>query len=166
MKKMKNLGKCSLALLMVLMLCVSMLPLTAFAGDSCVKHSFGSLQTNSETGLRYFQCSSCSVTCYQVDDDGRHKESVNTVSPTCTVAGYTENTCRECGYYDKHSFRDPLGHDYGAWEVVTLATYDNAGQERRRCTRDSSHIETKVIPQLERQFYPLTVVYFDIDAEK
>ncbi len=166
MKKMKNLGKCSLALLMVLMLCVSMLPLTAFAVDGGVKHSFGSPQIDEGTGLRYVQCSSCSRSCYQVDDDGYHKESVNTVLPTCTEAGYMEYTCNECGYYEKQSSGEPLGHNYGEWKVVKQATYDNAGQKERVCSRNENHIDTEVIPQLERQFGQLTVVYFDIDAEK
>ncbi len=164
MKKMKNLGKCSLALLMVLMLCVSMLPLTAFAVDCGGKHLFGRPQTDS--GKRYVQCSSCSKTCYQVDDDGYHKESVNTVFPTCTEAGYMEYTCNECGYYEKQSSGDPLGHDYGDWKVATPATYDKAGQERRVCSRDGNHIETREIPKLERKFHQLTVVYVDIDTWK
>ena len=73
-------------------------------------------------------------------------------APTCTEAGYTEYECSECGETKQDDVTAALGHDYGAWTVVTPASCLTAGEERRVCSHDSSHIETRPIAALGHSY--------------
>ena len=50
-----------------------------------------------------------------------------------------------------------LGHNWGAWEVTTPATCEEAGEETRTCTRDASHKETREIAALGHNWGEWTV---------
>ena len=43
---------------------------------------------------------------------------------------------------------DPLGHDWGEWETVKEATCEEAGEEKRICKRDETHVDTREIKAL------------------
>lgn len=73
-------------------------------------------------------------------------------APTCTEAGYTEYECSLCGDTKQDDVTAALGHDYGAWTVVTPASCLTAGEERRVCSHDSSHIETRPIAALGHSY--------------
>ena len=73
-------------------------------------------------------------------------------APTCTEAGYTEYECSKCGETKQDDVTAALGHDYGAWTVVTPASCLTAGEERRVCSHDSSHIETRPIAALGHSY--------------
>lgn len=73
-------------------------------------------------------------------------------APTCTEAGYTEYECSLCGDTKQDDVTAALGHDYGAWTVVTPATCLTAGEERRVCSHDSSHVETRVVAALGHSY--------------
>ena len=74
-----------------------------------------------------------------------------------------EATCEEVGGYDEavyctvcdkqlsreHYVVYPLGHKWGEWETIKEATEDADGEEKRECSRDNTHKETKVIPHKE-----------------
>ena len=63
---------------------------------------------------------------------------------TCTVDGYDEYTCADCGYKYRKTIAK-LGHDWGAWTVTTAATCTKDGSEKRVCKRDASHVETRTV---------------------
>ncbi len=71
----------------------------------------------------------------------------NAVSATCTERGHCDEViyCTECGAELSRIQleAEALGHDYGEWEEVTPATCTELGEERRVCSRDSSHIQTR-----------------------
>ena len=69
---------------------------------------------------------------------------------TCTESSWAEIDCTLCGmHFTKKTDTSPeLGHAWGDWVVVTAATCAHPGRQTRTCTRDASHTETAVIPQL------------------
>ena len=94
-------------------------------------------------------------------------ETVNTtfkvvINPTCEDAGLMNYKA----HFKNPAFGNisidvplnPLGHDYSAWEVVTLPSVDSYGMIRRICKNDSNHIETKDLPMLNDIDYTYTVV--------
>ena len=50
--------------------------------------------------------------------------------------------------------QDPCasGHDFGAWQVSKAATCEAKGEEKRVCSRDASHVETREIDALGHLF--------------
>ena len=75
-------------------------------------------------------------------------EGVETKAPTCTEAGVKTFTCSQC-HNTKTEPISALGHDWGAWNVMTPATETTEGSETRTCQRDLSHTETRSIPKLD-----------------
>ena len=74
-----------------------------------------------------------------------HAYTGNVVAPTCTEKGYTEYTCA-CGDSYKADFVNALGHDMGAWTVVTNPSCTVDGSKTRACNRNCGHTETDAIP--------------------
>ena len=68
------------------------------------------------------------------------------VAPTCEAKGYTTYTCSRCGDHYDADFVDALGHAFGEWVVDVPATCTEAGQEKRVCANDESHVEYRSIP--------------------
>lgn len=77
----------------------------------------------------------------------RWDEGVETKAPTCTEAGVKTFTCSQC-HNTKTEPISALGHDWGAWNVMTPATETTEGSETRTCQRDGNHTETQPIPKL------------------
>ena len=77
----------------------------------------------------------------------RWDEGVETKAPTCTEAGVKTFTCSQC-HNTKTEPISALGHDWGAWNVMTPATETTEGSETRTCQRDGNHTETRSIPKL------------------
>lgn len=73
-------------------------------------------------------------------------------APTCTEAGYTEYECSLCGDTKQDDVVAALGHDYGSWTEVTAATCLTPGEERRVCSHDSTHVETRPIAALGHSY--------------
>lgn len=69
--------------------------------------------------------------------------------PTCLEEGYQADKCIKCGLIVREQVLPALGHDWGEWEVVTPATIEAEGLEKRVCKRDASHVETRTIAKLE-----------------
>lgn len=72
------------------------------------------------------------------------------VEPTCTEPGMTLGShCDTCGHvFIAQDSIDPLGHDYGQWEIITDATCTADGEQSRICSR-CEETETEVIPAFE-----------------
>ncbi len=62
------------------------------------------------------------------------------VDATCTEP----KTCSVCSATEGSA----MGHDWGDWTVITAATEDAEGTERRVCRNDGSHRQTRAIPKL------------------
>ncbi|MCM1553402.1 MAG: InlB B-repeat-containing protein, partial [Butyrivibrio sp.] len=105
-------------------------------------------------GKKVYRCTG-SGTC---DANGTKEETLDplghdytvpvttTKDPTCTEAGEGTFKCSRCDSTYSGTVA-ALGHSWGSWEVVTAATADTEGEEKRVCTRDSAHTETRVIPK-------------------
>ena len=72
------------------------------------------------------------------------------VAPTCTAKGLrrTVEYCEGCGeiFSDVKEDIPALGHDWGDWQRVRVATETQEGLETRTCTRDKSHTQSRAIP--------------------
>ena len=130
-------------------------------------HSYDSVVTDptcTQAGYTTHTCGTCgdSYVSNYTDALGHSYESVVT-EPTCTQAGYTTYTCGTCGdsYVSNHT--DAQGHEYGDWYVLTEATLNTPGEERRDCIR-CDHYESRVIPMLENPFVDVTQEWYYYDA--
>lgn len=74
----------------------------------------------------------------------------NEIEATCEDAGGYDNVvyCTVCGEELSREHKTILatGHAYGQWNVVTPATCEVDGVEKRICSNDTSHFETRPIP--------------------
>ena len=66
---------------------------------------------------------------------------------TCTAYGYSgDKYCNYCNRRDTKGHRtEPLGHEWGEWEVIREASPTVRGLEQRVCLRDGSHTETRLL---------------------
>lgn len=69
--------------------------------------------------------------------------------PTCLEDGYQADKCIKCTLIVREQVLPAPGHDWGEWEVVTPATTEAEGLEKRVCKRDPSHVETRPIEKLK-----------------
>ncbi len=98
--------------------------------------------------IEYWHCESCGL--YFADESAEveigeediaipatgHEYIEHLVSPTCTDYGYTEYICKACGYsyVDENSYKEPAGHSFGEWQIVTQASCENGGEMVRYCS--------------------------------
>lgn len=85
-----------------------------------------------------------------------HDMEQTVVEPTCTDRGYTEYTCKKCGYSFKDNFVAPVTHkwvytsnDNGTHTAI--CEYNNAHSKVENCT----FVEERVTPTCEEQGYDL-----------
>lgn len=86
-----------------------------------------------------------------------HKYVDTVVDPTCTEKGYTLHKCSVCGDETKDTYKDALGHKYGAWVTDVEATEDAAGSKHRDCVRGDDR-QTEEIPKLTHVHTPAAAV--------
>lgn len=67
--------------------------------------------------------------------------------PTCEEQGFTAHTCAMCGYTYKDSWVEPIGHNWGEWEIVKEPTDTDAGLQQRTCAH-CGKAEEEIIPRL------------------
>lgn len=79
-------------------------------------------------------------------EDCNHLYTTTIVSPTCVEDGYTLYFCSLCGdsYKDYKSGAQAMGHFYGEWYGIEVASCTKEGIEQRDCNRCKSY-ETKTI---------------------
>ncbi|MCC8140591.1 MAG: hypothetical protein LIO67_09920, partial [Lachnospiraceae bacterium] len=111
-------------------------------------HSYGEWETAEDGASMTRTCANCSATeTKEIAHEHSYVETGRAAS-TCTVAGYVEYTCSECG--DTYTDALPLAeHTAGEWQTVTAATENATGLEARYCTVCGKTLETKVIEKLE-----------------
>ncbi|MBQ7580168.1 MAG: hypothetical protein IJU39_02550, partial [Clostridia bacterium] len=104
------------------------------------------------TGIKTQSCTVCgTLIATDVIPVADHTAAVDAAVPaTCTETGLTEGShCSVCNtVLVAQQVVPALGHNFGAWTVVTPATYTAAGTERRDCTRCDAY-EEREIPQLQ-----------------
>ncbi|MBQ6152027.1 MAG: leucine-rich repeat protein [Mogibacterium sp.] len=110
-----------------------------------------------EDGSRYRICSKCGETENEVIPSEGHKVVVTEGhEATCTESGLTDGEkCSVCGEIFTEQTEIPaLGHNnWSEWEVVTAATEDAEGLERRTCGR-CGETEDRAIPPIGHQHRP------------
>lgn len=74
-----------------------------------------------------------------------HEYETSVTPPTCTEQGYLRYTCTLCGVCFTTNEVAPVGHSFGAWNVVKEATQTNPGEKERFCVQCNAR-ETQVIP--------------------
>ena len=131
-------------------------------------HAFGDLMrgvspTCEATGFEpHYQCSVCGQ-YFDKDKNEKTKDELTipalghdyqvdpstAASPTCEDAGKeADQKCSRCDSVITGETIPALGHQWGEWTVVKEATEEEAGLERRVCTRNDSHVDEKGIPKL------------------
>jgi len=86
-----------------------------------------------------------------------HTPVTVTTPPTCTAGGESHDECSVCGANLNNSFFIPAtGHSFGVWIVVTPATYELEGQQKRTCS-ECGYVETAAIPKLDPITYAVNV---------
>lgn len=117
-------------------------------------------------GVINFKCSRCTYTSSETIPIVPHSYTNEKVTKkqTCTEGGHATYQCIWCDKYDpdrgeRNGVDTPaLGHDWNydesaeRWEVVTPATCEKDGLEKRTCQRDKSHTETRAISMLNHDF--------------
>ena len=105
--------------------------------------------TCAEQGIRTYTCKNdpTHTRNERIEKLAHTEEDLPAVEPTCTEVGLTAGKrCSVCGEILEGCEEIPeLGHDWGAWEVVSEATCTEPGEEQRVCSRDPSHVETRSI---------------------
>lgn len=79
---------------------------------------------------------------------GSHSLVSNTTA-TCTAAATQK--CSSCGAVVPSG--NALGHSWGDWITTKEATPYEAGSKKHVCTRNTSHVETEIIPQKHFNVY-------------
>lgn len=81
---------------------------------------------------------------------GHKTEIKNAKAATCTEDGYTgDEVCTVCNKTIKEGTKiDATGHAWGEWTETKAATEEEAGEEKRVCANDPTHVETREIPAL------------------
>ena len=71
------------------------------------------------------------------------------IDPTCIESGIIVYTC-ECGDTYSEKTTEPLGHEYGEWEVIQNPTMNSEGTKEQKCIR-CNNTNTE---QIEKREYP------------
>ena len=111
------------------------------------------------TAYHWHEClsSDCDVTENSLKDGyAPHIEAAavreNETAATCTTDGSYDEVvyCTDCHAEISRTknITKALDHEWGNWVVTKPVTSSEDGEEQRICIRDSSHVETKIIPAL------------------
>ena len=105
-------------------------------GHDLIRHNAQAATCTAIGWNAYDTCSRCTYTTYnEIAATGHTWTPATCTAPkTCSVCSATEG--------------DAIGHSWGKWTVVTPATEDAEGTERRVCRNDGSHRQTRAIPKL------------------
>ena len=142
---MKQLGKRTVAALLVLIFMFGMIPTQAFAtdvedpSDVHIEHDWGDwtflLEPScTEGGVCVRFCSVCGAEDYQTYAALGHSWGEWTViaQPTCTESGEAMHSCVVCGETVSEVF-PARGHDWGEWTVLTQPTCTEGGEATHSC---------------------------------
>ena len=77
--------------------------------------------------------------------------------PTCETEGRTEIVCKQCQNVVETKTTSSLNHDWDEFNITKQPTEQTEGVCSRICKRDSSHVDSQIIPKLESGSYLLDV---------
>lgn len=104
-------------------------------------------------------CASSSVHAESCDHTYVEKEE----AATCTNSGVRYYECSKCGEQYGHESTDPLGHDFGSWQITQEAGCEQNGQEQRECAR-CGYTETREMDATGHS-YSASVVKPDCESQ-
>lgn len=107
--------------------------------------------------IKCTECGEVMSTTHKTIPAPGHKYVDTVVDPTCTEKGYTLHKCSVCGDETKDTYKDSLGHKYGAWVTDVEATEDAPGSKHRDCVRGDDR-QTEEIPKLDHVHTPAAAV--------
>lgn len=96
-----------------------------------VQFGFFAWTINSRAGASVTTTGSFSFTV--AAEEHVHQYGKRVVAPTCTASGYTQYTCKTCGYSYTGDRTSALGHNYTS--TTSGATCTSGGTVRYTCTR-------------------------------
>ena len=131
--------------------------LTAQTPVSAKGHSWGKgvitkEPTETETGIRSFDCTACGEIKTETIPVQTHTHSYvqMVTNPTCTEDGYTTYIC-QCGDSYTDDYVSETGHILGEWTVSKEATCVEFGEETRNC-QNCDYVETREIEVKEHDY--------------
>ena len=83
-------------------------------------------------GEKVYKCTGCDETKTEVIKATGHDYTTQVIDPTCTKAGYTLHTCKNCGKEIKDDYVDAAGHQYV--EKIIKPTQTTQGYTRHTCS--------------------------------
>ena len=105
-----------------------------------------------EKGSATYKCENCGETkTIEIPALGHIYEAKDVIAPTCTTSGYTVYVCKNDANHKYNVYdasKPAVPHDFGEWAVVTNATQETDGLERRECNNCDAY-EEKVIPAMK-----------------
>ena len=117
--------------------------------------------TCTKEGLMGYECAndSAHTKTEPIDATGHNYDTGVVTAPTCMAQGYTTYTCG-CGHEIKDNYVDvdENAHAYGDWEVVTPATCEADGEEKRVCAHNADHVKTQPIAAIGHDWQETGVV--------
>ena len=103
------------------------------------KNSDEALTSKNATTSEENSDSSSSVTT-----EHTHSYTSQVIAATCASKGYTSYKC-SCGKTYKDNFINALGHSYGEWVTVVLASEEKRGLREKKCIR-CEDTESETLP--------------------
>ena len=88
--------------------------------------------TCTANGEKVYQCTGCDETKTEVIKATGHNYTTQVIAPTCTKAGYTLHTCKNCGKEIKDDYVDATGHQYV--DKIIKPTQTTQGYTRHTCS--------------------------------
>ena len=98
------------------------------------------------SGVRTYTCE-CGASYQENIQALPHAYVIAVQNPTCIQNGYTNYTCKNCGYSYMELGDPALGHSFGPWSVKKAPTETTTGLAERQCTRCHTN-ETVALPSL------------------
>ncbi len=149
-KQRSNLLKRASALVLALMICVSMLQVSALAADGC-SHENAKWEYMEGAKCCSLHCPDCDR-ILNTDNVGKECDvQTLTITPaTCTTPGVCKDVCTKCGHIWRSDYSiDSLGgHLWDEGEVTKEPTYTTEGEKTFTCLRDPSHTEVEKLSKL------------------
>ena len=100
-------------------------------------------------GIEHTECTVCGVELEtrEIAKVAHEMQLTNIISAVCTANGRKDYTCKNCTHKEYQTI-EALGHNAGAWTVVTAADCTTKGTEHKVCTSCNTELETREIAAL------------------
>lgn len=132
-------------------------PSLAFGEDDSGGHQWGDWIITKEptcisVGYKYRICNKFPNSPHKeeavIPKTSQHTYETSVTPASCTDPEITIYTCKYCGDSYEEVTAEPLGHNYGEWEIATKASIEQPGVKAKICQNNPSHILTATIPAM------------------